>query len=73
MARYIIFRCAVEDRTRTAIRNSAFAYGIDMGTMIERLQRWYFECADTMEGTTDRPRSLDDLKKVWSQIFVEGE
>lgn len=73
MARYILFRCAVEDRTRTAIRNSASAYGIDMGTMIERLQRWYFECADTMEGTTDRPRSLDDLKKVWSQIFVEGE
>ena len=73
MARHIIFRCAVEDRTRTAIRNSASAYGIDMGTMIERLQRWYFECADTMEGTTDRPRSLDDLKKVWSQIFVEGE
>lgn len=73
MARDIVFRCVLEQRTRTAIRDSAFAYGIDVGTMIERLQRWYFECADTMEGTTHNPRSLDDLKKVWAEIFVEGE
>lgn len=73
MARDIVFRCVLEQRTRTSVRNSASAYGIDVGTMIERLQRWYFECADTMEGTTHSPRSLDDLKKVWAEIFVEGE
>lgn len=73
MARDIVFRCVLEQRTRTGIRNSASAYGIDVGEMIERLYLWYLECADTMERTTNRPYSLEDLKKEWSKIFVEGE
>lgn len=71
MAKYILFRCAVDDRTRANIHAAADFYGIDMGTMVERLNRWYLECADTMEGTTDKPRSLEDLKKIWATIFVE--
>lgn len=73
MGRDIVFHCVLEQRTRTNIHNSASAYGIDVGTMIERLNRWYLECADTMEGTTNRPYSLEDMKKAWAKIFVEGE
>lgn len=73
MARNIPFRCVVEDHTRDRIHDAASYYGIDMGTMVERLNRWYLECADTMEGTTDKPRSLEDLKKLWAKIFVEVE
>lgn len=73
MFRNIIFRCAVDEHTRANIRAAADAYGIDTGTMVDRLNRWYLECADTMEGTTDNPRSLEDLKKLWAKIFVEVE
>ena len=71
MGMNVIFRCVIDDRARANIRAAADSYGIDVGMMVERLNRWYLECADTMEGTTDKPRSLDDLKKLWAKIFVE--
>ena len=71
MGMNVFFRCIVDDRARANIRVAADSYDIDVGTMVERLNRWYLECADTMEGTTDKPRSLDDLKKLWAKIFVE--
>lgn len=55
------------------VRRSASVLGISPTEMVARLYRWYLECADTMEGTTDKPRSLDDLKRLWNKIFVEGE
>lgn len=73
MGMNVIFRCVIDDRARANIRAAADSYGIDVGTMVERLNRWYLECADTMEGTTDKPRSLEDLKKLWAKIFVEVE
>lgn len=71
MGMNVIFRCVIDDRARANIRAAADSYGIDVGTMLERMNRWCLECADTMEGTTDKPRSLYDLKKLWAKIFVE--
>lgn len=68
---------ARERKTRESVLwqvySSAHAAGISTTEMVARLYRWYLECADTMEGTTDKPRSLEDLKKLWAKIFVEEE
>ena len=71
MGMNVFLRCIVDDRARANIRAAADSYDIDVGTMVGRLNRWYLECADTMEGTTDKPRNMDDLKKLWAKIFVE--
>lgn len=68
---------ARERKTRAGVmeqvRRSASVLGISTTEMVARLQRWYLECGDTMEGTTDKPLSLEDLKRLWNKIFVEGE